>query len=172
MVPRGWCLPKGTVSILFNLWVNGNPAMQIQPYLFLKGWDLVATEDKAGAKIPMVLSPEMSKTVLETTSRTWRSYLTQATDVMLVMQQECGATWQRLSALTAQARKQIFIIAFQKVIRQLHPDLSDEVLDAKRLYENLYMTMYTALSKHKMLRKTLGKRKQRVGPGSDEEGAI
>ncbi len=133
MVPRGWCLPKGTVSMLFNLWVNGNPAMQIQPYRFLKGWDLVATEDKAGAKIPMVLSPEMRKTVLETTSRTWRSYLTQATDVMLVMQQECGTTWQRLSALTAQAREQIFIVAFQKVIRRLH---SDEVLDAKRLYDN------------------------------------
>ncbi len=58
------------------------------------------------------------------------------------------------------------------MIRLLHSDLSDEVLDAKRFHDNSYLTMYTALSKHKMLSKTLGKCKQHVGPGSDEEGAI
>jgi hypothetical protein len=171
MVPQGWCLPKGNVSMLFNLWVVGNPAMRIQPYRFLKGWDLQATEAKAGAKVPMVLSKAARRKALATTTRTWESYLSQATDVMIVIEEHCGMTFQRLAALSAQDREAKYIEAFQTMCRRLHPGLSDEQLDAKRLYENSYTTVYSALSKQKMLRKCLGKRKQREEVDSCSEGS-
>lgn len=163
MVPKGWSLPKGNVSMLFNLWVKGNSALHLQPYCFLKGWDFQATEEKTGVNLPMVLSAAARKKALDTTPATWRSYLSQATDVMIVIEDECGMTFQRLAALSAQDREAKFISAFQALCRKLHPGLPDEQLDAKRLHENSYMTIYSALSKKQMLCKSLGKRKQRDG---------
>eukprot|EP00961_Rhodomonas_salina_P032045 431838-Rhodomonas_salina.1 len=136
MVPKGWSLPKGNVSMLFNLWVKGNSALHLQPYCFLKGWDFQATEEKTGVNLPMVLSAAARKKALDTTPATWRSYLSQATDVMIVIEDECGMTFQRLAALSAQDREAKFISAFQALCRKLHPGLSDEQLDAKRLHEN------------------------------------
>ena len=162
-VPEGWCLPKGNVSMLFNLWVNGNPAKHLRPYRFLKGWDLQApSEDTAGVTVPLVLTIAARKKALVTMTGTWRSYLTQATDVMIVIQNECQMSFQDLQALSAQQREAKFVNAFQNMCKRLHPNVSDEDLDAKRLHENSYMTVYSSLSKKRMLRKTLGKRKHGV----------
>jgi len=102
-VPEGWCLPRGNVSMLFNLWVNGNPAKHLRPYRFLKGWDLQApSEDTAGVTVPLVLTIAARKKALVTMTGTWRSYLMQATDVMIVIQNECQMSFQDLQALSAQ----------------------------------------------------------------------
>jgi hypothetical protein len=219
MVPEGWCLPKGNVSMLFNLWVNGNPAMQLRPYRFLKGYDLQATANSPAlsseqrARITADFSVDAGKKVLDTATLTWRTYLTQARDVMIVIEHESGMKFHHLAALSAQEREKKYIEAFHQMCRyirphtpqshactcvqsrfralrmhmctctstcahaytyarthlrtsahthrRMYPDLSDEQLDAKRMYDKSYMTIYSELSKKKMLRKTLGKRKDR-----------
>jgi hypothetical protein len=80
-VPQGWSLPKGNVSMLFNLWVKRNAAMGIQPYRFVKSWDLVPLEERSN--LLLVLSQQGSADVLARTERTWKVYLLQANNVML-----------------------------------------------------------------------------------------
>lgn len=162
MVPEGWCLPKGTVSALFNLWVAGNQAMRLRPYRFLKGYDLRATEKNAGKSIPLVWTPEVRKKLLKKVSANYRAYLSQARDVMIVISNACEMTFQQLAALSATEREAKYLEAFQSVIKRLHPDKSDEQLDRMRVADNAWTTMFRSLSKAAMLRKTLGKRKRKA----------
>lgn len=160
MVPEGWNLPKGNVSSLFNLWVNGNQAMHIQPYRFLRGFDLVATEKHAGKFVPLVWTLEMREEMLKELSSSWRSYLSQARGVMIVIADACKMNFQQLAALSATEREEKYLEAFQSVVKRLHPDLSDEQLDRKRVADNAWTTVFRSLSTKKMLRKTLGPRKK------------
>ena len=167
MVPRGWCLPMGNVSMLFHLWVNGNASMRLAPYRFLKGWDLQATEESCN--LPLVLSPERRAKALATRTQTWRTYLSQATDVMVVIAQHANTTFTALAALQASERERMYIDAFTSMCKALHPDLSDASLDARRMHEASYLTVYSALSKLGMLRRRNGKRKQAPRPEEESE---
>jgi hypothetical protein len=157
-VPQGWHLPKGNVSMLFNLWVKGNPAMGIRPCRFLKSWDLVPLEERAN--LPLVLSAQGRADALSRTARTWKAYLSQAHDVMLVIQDGIGKSWQALESLPATERECAFIASFTAMSERMHPDISDEKRDALRVNEMSYLSTYSKLSKRKMLRTSLGKRKK------------
>ncbi len=80
--------------MMSNLWVKGNAAMGIQPYLFVKLWDLVLLEEDWN--LPLMLSPQGRADALAQTARTWKVYLSQANNVMLVLQAGTGKTWQAL----------------------------------------------------------------------------
>ena len=166
-MPKGWSLPKGNVSMLFNLWVQGNALMGIAPYRFLKSWDLIPLEERMD--MPLVLSAKERASTLARTARTWKAYLSQANDVMLVIQEGAGLTWQQLAALSASEREGSFIASFQAMCRRLHPDISDEARDARRLNEMSYLSVFSALSKKAMLRTTLGKRKRKRAATEQEE---
>ncbi len=133
MVPKGWCLPMGTVSMLFHLWVNGNASMQLAPYQFLKGWDLQATEERSN--LPLVLPPEARAKALTTRTQTWLTYLSQAGDVMLAIAQHANTTFAAFAAMQASERESKFIQAFTAMCQSLHPDLSEESLDTRRMHE-------------------------------------
>ncbi len=59
--------------MLFNLWVKGNTAKWIQPYQFLKSWDLVPLEEHLN--LQLVLSQQGRANELARTARTWKVYL-------------------------------------------------------------------------------------------------
>ena len=63
--------------------------------------------------------------------------------------------------MSAQEREKIFVDAFQAMCRKFYPDLSDEEIDAKRMHDKSYMTIYKHCQKKGLLRRTLGKRKDR-----------
>jgi hypothetical protein len=46
MVPANWRLPTCSVQTAWGLWFYGNKAERIQPYKFLKGFDLIRPTDK------------------------------------------------------------------------------------------------------------------------------
>ena len=71
----------------------------------------------------------------------------------------CSAVGVLHVGLTFMSRMRAHTCAQAHTHRRMYPDLSDEQLDAKRMYDKSYMTIYSELSKKKMLRKTLGKRK-------------
>ena len=163
-VPKGWSLPKGNVSMLFNLWTQGNAAMGLAPYRFLKSWDLVATEEQLD--LQLVLSSQARFAAVEKVTKNWKGYLSQAHDVMLVIQEGTGMTFAALAMLSAGERERKFIALFTAMCQHMHPNISDEERDALRLNEMSYLSIYSALSKKAMLRKTLGKRKK---PATEEE---
>ena len=134
MVPEGWCLPPGSnTSTMFNLFVMGNKSMQLRPYRFLRGFDLVATEKNAGKQIPLVVSPSERRRLLDKQTQTLRSYLSQVNAIMIVIEQCAGMKMKELSNLSPERRDAKFVEAFYKMCKRMFPDLSDEELDGKRL---------------------------------------
>ena len=161
MVPQGWSLPNGTTSMLFNLWVNGDQAMRIRAHRFLRSFDLAATDEHGGEKFPAEMLPAERKLALWKISRTWHSYLTQATDVMIVIEHESGLKFRELAALPAAEREEKFVQAFQAMCRRLEPGMSDEKLDRERLQDKAWMTIYRRLSKKSLLRKQVVRKRNR-----------
>ena len=102
----------------------------------------------------------MREEMLKELSSSWRSYLSQARGVMIVIADACKMNFQQLAALSATEREEKYLKAFQSVVKRLHPDLSDEQLDRKRVADNAWTTVFRSLSTKKMLRKTLGPRKK------------
>ena len=109
--------------------------------------------------MPLVLSPDRRKELIRSKTLTQRSYLSQAHDVMILIEQHAGMKMKQLADLTATAREAKFSEAFTQLCRRLHPDLADEEFDALRMGDRSFTTMYKRLSKKGLLRKTLGKRK-------------
>ena len=162
MVPEGWCLPKGNVCNLFNLWIQGNLSMKIKPYRFLRTFDIVATEETDGKALPEGLDDAERKKHLHDISRAKQSYLSMAVAIFVSIEKECGMTMRELANLSAEAREAKFIEAFCKMCRLLHPDLSQEQLDQRRMHDKAHTTIYKLLQKKNMLRKTVGKRRKRT----------
>jgi len=125
-VPKGWQLPKGTVSMMFNLWVHGNAAMHIAPYRFIKAWDLCPSEDRMD--LPLVFTLEARAQIVAKTRRTWATYLSQATDVMVFIQEHTRMTWSQLRALSATEREGKFMAAFtdSDMCTRMHGDITEE----------------------------------------------
>jgi len=142
--------------------------MQVRPYRFLRGFDLRATEQHGGGDVPLVWSESRRKELLATKTDTWKSYLTQAHDVMLVIENESGLTFQGLAHLPAQEREEKFLQAFQAMCCRLLPGLSDEQIDAKRMPDKSYMTIYRKLSVAKLLRKQVTRKRKR-GEAAQED---
>ena len=168
MVPEGWQLPLGNTSMIFNLFCVGDASKKIRPYRFLRTFGLVATEDSVGKEMPLVLSPDRRKELLRSKTLTLRSYLSQAHDVMILIEKHAGMKMKDMADLTARAREAKFVQAFHQLCSRLHPELTDEELDAKRMGDRSFTTIYSLLSKKGLLRKTLGKRKARANPTAHE----
>ena len=162
MVPEGWCLPPGNTRTMFNFFVMGNKSMQLRPYRFLRGYDLVATEKSAGKQIPLVLSPSERQRLLDKQTQTLRSYLSQVNAIMIVIEQCAGMKMKELANLSTEARDAKFVDAFHKMCKRMFPELSDEELDARRLSDNAFNTMYSQLSSKKMLRKQVVRKRKRT----------
>ena len=164
MVPEGWCLPKGNVCNLFNLWIQGDLSTKIKPYRFLRTFDIVATEETDGKALPEGLDDAERKKKLDDISRAKQSYLSMAVAIFVVIEKECAMTMRELANLSAEAREAKFIDGFCKMCRLIHPDLSQEELDAKRMHDLAHTSICKLLQKRGMLRKPVGKRKR--GPDS------
>ena len=87
---------------------------------------------------------------------------------MLVIENESGLTFQGLAHLPAQEREEKFLQAFQAMCRRLLPGLSDEQIDAKRMPDKSYMTIYRKLSVAKLLRKQVTRKRKR-GEAAQED---
>mmetsp|Transcript_14808 Transcript_14808/g.29715 ORF Transcript_14808/g.29715 Transcript_14808/m.29715 type:complete len:173 (+) Transcript_14808:254-772(+) len=134
---------------------------------WLRAWDLQPLEEKLN--LELVWSVEERNKRMQRTTRTWAAYLSQATDVMIALQQETGKTWQQLEATSPMEREQIFNAAFNTMCSNILPDLSDAERDKRRMHEHSYLTFFKLLSKKALLRRTLGKRKRHGQVGQVEE---
>lgn len=120
-------------------------SMQVRPYRFLRGFDLRATEQHGGGDVPLVWSESRRKELLATKTDTWKSYL------------------------PAQEREEKFLQAFQAMCCRLLPGLSDEQIDAKRMPDKSYMTIYRKLSVAKLLRKQVTRKRKRGEARAESE---
>ena len=138
MVPEGWSLPVCNTSTLWNLWLMGNAAEQLQPYRQLRGSDLQS---------PVPCGRRQCKKLHENETNKWHSYLTKAKFVMARVLDKCGTSAKALSEANAQDREGAFRNAYQELMVDLYPQESNERRDARRLGDLTYLRLYDKLKK-------------------------
>jgi hypothetical protein len=136
MVPKGWKMPLGNVQTIFSLWFTGFPSENIQPLRFLRASDLVNNDEKLSEH------ERLSK------SRLMGSQLSKAKAVITyLVEAVSGRTIRDVANMTSPDRSAFFETAFVDLCTRLHPDLTPEQRDARKLGDAIYVTMYDRIKK-------------------------
>ena len=130
MVPEGWRLPVTNVSIsaFWELWWAGMPSSNIKPLRFLRGKDLVKSDN---------------------------CYLSKGKSVMQWLE---GAAAEPPSVLpegvrhirdlrSPAERDAVFVKVFLRMCSRLYPEFSHEDIENRRIIQESYLTFYPLLKK-------------------------
>lgn len=120
-VPANFRLPVNNVKTMWDLWLSGDKSKKIAPYRFITGKDLVRSDHGSLSKLRFLMNELVGR------------------DPTLI---------KNLADLKPSDRDKEFEVKYLSICSKLYPTKSKEELDAMRIGERSYITIYELLKEY------------------------